>query len=312
MQQRFLGSTGLAISTIGLGTLTWGRDTRPEEARAIWKAFADSGGNLIDTSPTYGEGQAEATIGELLTHDFPRSETILISKGGFFQNEGRLRAANNRNAILNSLDASLKALKTDYLDILLLSRPDPHTPLAESLAAIEIAVKSGRVRYFGLANFPVWDTASAWQLSQQLSLPLATVSAEYSLLNREVETQLLPALEANGIGFIGWSGLARGVLTGKYRHGTPPDSRGASSTLAGFVTPYLGREANAVVEGVMTAAKGLDYAPWDVALQWALSQPAVSSILVGPRTELQAQQILSGVELTVPPQILEALDQISV
>lgn len=311
MQQRFLGSTGLAVSTIGLGTLTWGRDTPLAEARAIWAAFAETGGNLLDTSPTYGEGQAEATIGKLLSSDFDRSETILVSKGGFFSRGGRLRAANNRNAILNSLDSSLRVLGTDYLDILLLSRPDQYTPLEESLAAAEVAVRSGRVRYLGVANFSVWDTAAAWYLSQQLGIPLATVSGEYSLLNRQAESQLLPALEANGIGFIAWSGLARGVLTGKYRHGTPPDSRGASSTLAGFVAPYLNSEGAAIVEGLLTAAKGLDYAPWDVALQWALAQSAVSSVLVGPRTELQAQQILSGVDLTVPVQILDALDQIS-
>lgn len=299
------------MSSLGLGTLTWGRDTPVEEARQIWASFIEAGGNVIDTSPTFGEGQAQAVIGSLLTSDFSREETILVSKGGFVSTGGRLRGANHRNAILGSLDATLQQLGTSYLDVLLLSRPDPHTPLEETLAAVNIAVSSGRVRYVGVANFGAWDAAAAYYLSKELKLPFACLSAEYSLLNRLAETEILPAVAAAGLGFIAWSGLARGVLTGKYRHGTPADSRAASATLAGFVEPYLNVGSTAIVEGVLTAAKGLDLAPSDVALGWALSRPEVSTVLVGPRTELQASQIFSGADTVLPEAILQALDDIS-
>ncbi|EEH64069.1 oxidoreductase, aldo/keto reductase family protein [Gleimia coleocanis DSM 15436] len=312
MQQRFLGSTGLPVSSLGLGTLTWGRDTSLDEARQIWRVFNEFGGNLLDTSPTYGEGQAESVIGSLLASDFSREETILVSKGGFYSAEGALRAGNHRNAVLNSLDRTLKALGTDYLDVYLLSRPDVDTPLEESLAAVDVALRSGRIRYFGISNFSTWDTATALAYSRSaMSAPLAVVEGEYSLLNRQAELELLPALEANNVGFIAWSGLARGVLTGKYRHSTPSDSRGASPTLAGFVQPYLGADSVPVVEALMTAAKGLELAPWDVALAWLQAQPGVTSALVGPRTEIQAQQLFSGADLTVPGLILQALDEVS-
>lgn len=312
MQQRFLGSTGLPVSSLGLGTLTWGRDTSLAQAREIWRSYTDFGGNLIDTSPTYGEGQAETVIGALLASDFPRDEVVLISKGGFYTHEGTLRAANHRNAILNSIDRSLKALGTDYLDVFLLSRPDGQTPLEESLAAVEVALRSGRIRYFGISNFSTWDTATALAYSQfEMSAELALVEAEYSLLNRRVEKEMLPALAASGVGFVAWSALARGVLTAKYRHATPPDSRGASPTLAGFVQPYLKAASLPLVEALITAAKGLDLAPWDVALAWIQAQPGVSSALVGPRTQLQAQQLFSGADLTVPSLILQVLDEIS-
>lgn len=306
-----MGNTGLTVSALGLGTLTWGRDTTIAEAEEIWRLFQEAGGNVLDTSPTYGEGQSETTIGELLTSTFDRNQTVLVTKGGYRETSEGLAFSNSRNALLQSIDRSLNRLQTDYIDVFLLQRYDRDTPIEETLATLDMALRSGRIRYFGVSNLSAWQTAEIYYLSRQLSSPLAVVEAEYSLLQRGVERELLPALQTHSIGFMAWSALARGVLTGKYRHSTPADSRAASPQLAAFVAPYLSDQAAKVVEAVFATAQGLDVTAIDVALSWLTGQDRVHSALVGPRTAHQMKQILDGIDFQLPPPLVDALTDVS-
>ncbi|MDO5048257.1 MAG: aldo/keto reductase [Actinomycetaceae bacterium] len=312
MRHRLLGNTGLQVSPIGLGTLTWGRDTTLSEAEDIFNEFLAIGGNLIDTSPTYGEGAAESTVGEVLQQaQASRDDVVIVTKGGFVPAADGNRFSASKNALLGSIDRSLRALQTDYIDVYLLQRPDPMTPIEETLSTLDIALRSGRIRYIGIANHSAWDTAQMHFLAQQLSTPLAAVSAEYSLLQRGVERELLPGVQKAGLGFIAWSALARGVLTAKYRHSTPPDSRAASPILSGFVQPYLTERHSGIVEAVLATANGLDTSPTTVALAWLKNQPRVTSALVGPRTGLQMKQIAEGAHFVLPQPLVDALNDVS-
>lgn len=307
-----LGNTGLKVSPVGIGTLTWGRDTTVTEAENIWNTAVEAGINLIDTSPTYGEGNAESTVGTVLeATGTARDDVVIVTKGGYIPSETRFRYSASKSAILSSIDRSLEALKTDYIDVYLIARPDSETPFEESLEALSMALRSGAIRYIGVSNFSAWDTAKVHFLAKEFGTKLATVSAEYSLLQRGVERELLPGLRRDTIGFIAWSALARGVLTGKYRHTTPPDSRAASPILSGFVQPYLSNEYSAITEAVLAAASGLDVSATTVALAWLTSQPGVTTALVGPRSELQAKQIAGGMQFALPQPIIDALNEVS-
>ncbi|WIK64993.1 aldo/keto reductase [Gleimia hominis] len=309
MQQVRLGSSGLQVSNFGLGTLTWGQDTTEDEATRILHAYADAGGTTIDTAPTYGGGESEATLGNVLAQDFNREDFTLITKGGF-ANHPHWRHSNARGTLLASIDRSLKHLQTDYIDLFLLQGSDAHAPIEETLSAIDIAARTGRVRYFGVSNMSAWDTAEVFYLARQLSIPMSAVEAEYSVLRRGVERELLPACKRHGIGFIAWSALARGVLTGKYRHATPADSRGASPLLAGFVQPLLTEQNASAVEGVFAAAKGLDASPIEVALGWLKAQTGVTCSLIGPRTEIQMQQVAAGLDFELPQPLVQAVSDL--
>ncbi|MDO5034685.1 MAG: aldo/keto reductase [Actinomycetaceae bacterium] len=312
MRHRPLGNTGLQVSPLGIGTLTWGRDTTVSEAENIWNVAKEAGINLIDTSPTYGEGVAESTVAQVLeATGTGRDDVVITTKGGYVPAGEGSRFSASKNAILGSIDRSLQALQTDYIDLYLIARRDPQTPIEETLSALDIALASGKVRYIGISNHSAWSTARAHFIGQQLGVPLAGVSAEYSLLARGVERELLPGLKQENLGFIAWSGLARGVLTAKYRRSTPADSRAASPILSGFVEPYLKDEYAGIVEAVLAAANGLDVPATTVALSWLTSRAGVTSALVGPRTEVQAKQIAEGMQFALPQLIVDALDEVS-
>lgn len=305
MEWRQLGETGLRLSSVGLGTMTWGRDTDEHEAAEQFRVFLDAGGSLIDTAPTYADGAALDIIGSLLG-DVDRDEVVLAVRSGVAH--GRIDAS--RGALLSSLDAALRRLGTDHLDVWMVQAPDPNTPVAETVSTLTAAVSSGKVRYVGLANH------RAWQIAQVATLldagpGLACAQAEYSLLNRRVEAEVVPAATALGVGVIGWSPLGRGVLSAKYRHSVPADSRGASPHLRGFVEPYLSADARKVVEALATAADGLGRAPVEVALAWARDAPGVSSVVVGARTPAQLRGTLAAVDFTLPEQIRDVLDEVA-
>src|SRR3954468_14799856 len=233
MQQRPLGRSGLAVSRLALGTMTWGRDTDPDDAAGQLKFYLEAGGTLIDTADVYGDGDAESVIGSLLDHLVPRDEVVIATKAGLTPH-GYRRRDGSRGNLLRSLDASLRRLGTDYVDLWQVHGHDAATPLEETLAALDHAVNSGRVRYVGVSNFAAWQTARAatWQVAYPSRAPIVAAQMEYSLLERGIERELLPASAALGFGVLAWSPLGRGVLTGKYRNGRPLDSRGASAALA--------------------------------------------------------------------------------
>jgi aryl-alcohol dehydrogenase-like predicted oxidoreductase len=315
MQQRFLGRTGLKVSRFALGTTSWGQDTDEYEARDQLAAFVDAGGTLLDTAASYGEGRSESLVGELLRDTVDRDDVLIATKAGFGRADkcrGRLRDT-SRGTMLRTLEESLSRLDVDHVDLWQVHIWVDEVPLEETLAALDAAVSSGRARYIGVSSYSGWQTAQAatWQRAWPGRAPLASTQVEYSLLNRGVEREVLPAASALGLGVLAWSPLGRGVLTGKYRSGTPADSRAASPHLRGFVEPYLDAASGQVVEAVCKAAEGLALSPVEVALAWLRDRPGVTAPILGARTAAQLRGALSAEDVTLPGAIVEALDDVS-
>ena len=313
MQQRSLGATGLKVSRLGLGTMTWGRDTDEHEARDQLIAFAEAGGTLLDTAAGYGDGASEELIGTLIGDVVDRDEIVLATKAGISRRTGERVTNTSRGHLLTSLDASLKRLGVDHVDLWQVHVWTDETPVEETLSALDLAVSSGRASYVGVSNYTGWQTAQAatWQRAVPGRTPLASTQVEYSLLNRSVEHEVVPAALALGLGVLPWSPLGRGVLTGKYRTGTPSDSRGATEHFARFVGAYLDDRGRGIVEAVARAADGLGWSALEVALVWVRDRPAVTAPIVGARTAAQLKGALGIEELTLPAEIVDALDDVS-
>ncbi|GAA2592154.1 aldo/keto reductase [Streptomyces axinellae] len=328
MELRHLGRTGLRVSRIGLGTLNWARGSdehasggrgahfeHEENAAGQLKAFWEAGGNLIDTADVYGDGEAEYLLGRLMHDLVPRRDLVIATKAGSVPDPDR-RIDCSRGHLLSALDASLERLGTDHVDLWQVHAFDPCTPLDETLHALDTAVASGRARYAGVTGFSGWQLAkaAAWQLAAPgPRTRLAAAQLEYSLLQRGIEREVLPAALDLGIGLLPSSPLGRGVLTGKYRQPGPPPagSRGACERLAPFVEPYLDEAAGRVVDAVSIAADGLALPPLQVALAWVRDRPGVVAPLVGARTAQQLTAALSVEGLTLPEEIRAALDDVS-
>ena len=313
MQQRSLGATGLKVSRLGLGTMTWGRDTDEHEARDQLISFAEAGGTLLDTAAGYGDGASEELIGTLIGDVVGRDEIVLATKAGISRRTGERVTNTSRGHLLTSLDASLKRLGVDHVDLWQVHVWTDETPVEETLTALDLAVSSGRASYVGISNYTGWQTAQAatWQRAVPGRTPLASTQVEYSLLNRHVEHEVVPAARALGLGILPWSPLGRGVLTGKYRGGTPSDSRAATEHFASFVNTYLDERGRGIVEAVARAADGLGWTPLEVALVWVRDRPGVTAPIVGARTAAQLQGALGVEELTLPSEIVDALDDVS-
>ncbi len=311
MEQRKVGKSGLTVSRLGLGTMTWGRETESDDAAAQLTAFVEAGGTLVDTANVYNDGDSETLLGTLLDKLVPRQSVVLATKAGISPGTPSGRDC-SRGHLLSALDASIRRLGTDYLDLWQIHAWDDGTPLDETLSALDIAIASGRVRYAGVSNFSGWQTAAA-ATSQMAHGRNAIVAnqIEYSLLARDAETEVVPAALHSGIGLLPWSPLGRGVLTGKYRDGTPADSRGASAHRQPFVGRFLNERSAGIVEAVATAADGLGVSPLAVSLAWVRDRPGVVAPIVGARTVGQLVSSLQTEELTLPPEINHALTDVS-
>jgi aryl-alcohol dehydrogenase-like predicted oxidoreductase len=313
MEKRTLGNSGLKVSRIGLGTMTWGRDTDEHEAADQLRSYLDAGGSFLDTAAVYGDGDSERVIGGFIDSLVARDEITIATKAGISIKSGERIIKNSRSSLLGDLDASLNRLGVDHVDLWQIHSWDESTPLEETLSAIDYAVSSGRAMYVGVSNFAAWQLARAATIQNPFfgKATLASIQSEYSLLNRSVESEVLPAATAVGCGVVAWSPLGRGVLTGKYRSGTPSDSRAASPHFSAFVTPFLDARSRGIVEAVAVAAEGLGYSPIEVALSWVRDQPGVASALVGARTGAQLRGILTVEEIELPDQVRSALNDIS-
>jgi aryl-alcohol dehydrogenase-like predicted oxidoreductase len=312
MEQRYLGASGLKVSRLALGTMTWGRDTDEHESRDQLGAFLEAGGTLIDTAAGYGDGAAEELLGHLLPELASREDVVLCTKAGISRRTGERVVDTSRRAMLFALDASLTRLGTDHVDVWLAHTWSDEVPLEETLSALEVAVSSGRARYAGISNYCGWQSARAATLvTTDGAAPLVANQVEYSLLSRGVEAEVVPSALAHGLGVMAWSPLGRGVLTGKYRTGTPADSRAASPHFASFVERYLDERARGIVDAVVTAADGLGCSPAEIALAWVRDQPGVTAAVVGARTAAQLRGTLTSEDVELPEQIREALDEVS-
>jgi aryl-alcohol dehydrogenase-like predicted oxidoreductase len=313
MEMRRAGKSGLSLSRLGLGTMTWGRDTDTHEAADQCRAFIEAGGNFLDTSPIYGDGDAERVIGGMIGTLFERDEVVIATKAGIQLINGEKIVNNSRQSLILELDKSLARLGTDHVDLWQVHGWDFNNPLDDTLSALDYAYTSGKARYVGISNFSGWQSSRAITLQELhgMKAPIVTLQNEYSLLNRAVESEILPCVDDLNVGFLAWAPLARGVLTGKYRTGIPSDSRAAAPHFMRHVEPYMNDRSARIVEAVSVAAEGLGFAPLEVAIAWVRDNPLVTSSIVGARTGAQLRGILKSEEIALPQTIREVLDEVS-
>ena len=313
MEKRRAGKSGLSLSRLGLGTMTWGRDTDEHEAADQCRAYLDAGGNFLDTAALYGDGDSERLIGGLIGALFKREEVVIATKAGVSIQNGERSVSTTRQSLMAELDRSLSRLGTDFVDLWQVHTWDATTPLDDTLSALDWAYTTGRARYVGVCNY------SGWQSSRVITgqgltpgrAPIATLQNEYSLLNRDIESEVLPCAIALETGVLAWSPLGRGVLTGKYRNGTPSDSRGASPHLSAFVEGYMDPQSRRIVDAVAVAAEGLGYAPLEVALAWVRDTPGITSAIIGARTGAQLRGDLRSEEVQLPEVVRRALADVT-
>ena len=311
MLTRQLGRSGLTVSRVGLGSLTWGVEVDEEGARDQLAVFLEAGGTLVDTAHSYGDGAAETILGGLIGSVADRDDIVLVTKAGLGRRADERILDVSRRALLRDLDESLQRLGTDHVDVWLAHGWSDDVPLRETLGALEYAVSSGRARYVGVAGYAGWQAARALSLLDAARIPLLLNEIEHSLLHRDGEHEVLPAALSLGFGVLAGAPLGRGILTGKYRGGIPPQSRASSRVFPGFFERYLDERAMAITDAVVTAARGLDVPPAHVALAWARDTPGVTSVVVGARTVGQLQAALASEELELPGPVREALDDVS-
>jgi aryl-alcohol dehydrogenase-like predicted oxidoreductase len=293
--------------------MTWGRDTDTHEAADQARAYIEAGGNFLDSASHYGDGDAERVIGGLIGTLFKREDIVISTKSGMSYESGVTKIDASRPALMTALDQSLARLGTDHVDLWQVLVWDEKVPLEDSLSALDWAYTSGRARYVGISNFNGWQSARAISLQEANSAkaPVTSLQNEFSLLARRVEDDVLDCAINLDRGFIAWSPLGRGVLTGKYRNGVPADSRAATPHFAPFIEPFLNERSRRIVEAVSVAAQGLGYSPLEVALAWVRDFPGVTSAVVGARTGAQMRGILVSEEIELPDVVRSALNEVS-
>ena len=299
MKYRQLGSSELRVSEISLGSwLTYGLGVEAEKARACLDAALNTGMNFIDTANIYGRGAAETFLGDALA-DRPRDSYVLATKLYFPMTDADRGLS--RGQIEKQLDASLKRLKTDYVDLYQCHRYDEDTPLEETMEALSAAVRSGKTRYIGFSEWPVERIKAAIDISGVE--PFVSSQPQYSLLWRKPEQEVIPVCEANGISQIVWSPLGQGVLTGKYSpEAKPPaDSRAASHEMGGFMDRLMQPKVLEAVQRLKPLAQqaGLNLAQFSLA--WVLNQPNIASAIIGASRPEQVEENAAASGATVDP-----------
>lgn len=311
MRYTVFGSTGLRVSQLALGTgnfgTGWGHGADPDTSKAIFDAYAEAGGNFIDTADVYQFGQSEELLGSLL--EGQRENFVLATKftRGAVPNADRLVTGNSRKAMVASLEASLGRLKTDRIDIYWVHYPDHVTPAEEIVRGFDDLARAGKILYAGLSNFPAWQLARTVTLAELgHSVPIAAAQFEHSLVHREPEADLFPASEALRLGVVTWSPLGGGMLTGKYRKG----EKGRAEGLGGRVfQPENSAQRTQILDTVLAIAAELGASADQVAIAWAGTHGAVP--MIGPRSLAQLNSNLGALALKLSAEHLDRLDTIS-
>ena len=299
------------MSRLALGTMGWGASTPVEDAGDHLKIYLDAGGDFVDTAHGYANGASEEALGTMLSDLVPRDDLVICTKAGISRRTGTRVVDTSRRTLMHQLDTSLQRMGTPYVDLWLVHAWSDDTPLDETLSALEWAVTSGRARYVGVSNYSGWQAAHAATLMSASRVPLVANEIEYSLLNRIPEDELVSAAQALGFGLLPWSPLGRGVLTGKYRHGIPADSRAASREFTGLAGLTLTEESGQIVDAVAIAARGMNVSPAEIALAWVRDRPGVVAPIVGARTSAQLRTALASEDLELPTELVQALDDVS-
>lgn len=319
MEYRLLGRSGCVVSTLSLGTMTFGQEADEATSIAQLDAFMEAGGTLIDTADVYAGTESESIIGRWLSSapTDVREQVVLATKGRFPTGDGPNDLGLSRRHLSTALDSSLRRLQVDTVDLYQVHAWDPLTPLEETLRFLDDAVSAGKIRYVGLSNFTGWQLQQAVDLAEfhGWSVPVS-LQPHYNLLGRELEWEIVPACEANGLGILPWSPLAGGWLTGKYR----PDERPTGASRLGEdpdrgLEAYDRRSADQrtwdVIEAVRQIADDRGISMAQVALAWVADRPQVTSVILGARTLEQLTDNLSAAGLHLEEEETALLDRVS-
>lgn len=310
-----LGNSGLRVSPLCLGTMTfgmdWGWGSTVEESHKILKRYIDLGGNFIDTANVYTNGHSEVIIGDFITRKgFRRDQLVVATKffGSLYQGDPHA-GGTSRKSIHTALDASLRRLNTDYIDLYWMHCWDKFTPIEETMSTLDDLVRAGKIRYIGFSDTPAWKTAQAQMIAKFRGWsPLIALQIEYSLMERTVEGELIPMALELGMGVTPWSPLKGGVLTGKFTR----ENRGKTDPGRGeWVTSALNEETYKVVDELIAVSKELGETPARVALAWVQSRPGVVSSIIGARTMEQLEDNLGALNVKLSPEQLERLNAVS-
>jgi aryl-alcohol dehydrogenase-like predicted oxidoreductase len=314
MNYRTLGGTGIEVSVHCLGAMMFGAIGNPDHAdcAAIIHAALDQGINFIDTADMYSAGESETIVGRAL--EGRRDEVVLATKVHFPMGEGRNRGGNSRRWILAEVEESLRRLRTDWIDLYQIHRPDPGTDIEETLGVLTDLVRQGKIRAFGCSTFPADQITEAYYVARQRGLhQFRTEQPPYSLLARGIETAVLPACQRYGMGVLVWSPLAAGFLSGRYRQGRTIDlSAGRPGLQRWLFDPESPETAAklAAVEQFARLAADLGCTLPELAVAFTVAHPAVTSVITGPRTMEQLDSLLKGASLALDDAVLDRIDEI--
>jgi len=318
MKKRLLGRSGTVVSDVALGTMTFGAEADEAESHAMLDAFASAGGTLIDAADVYSGGESERIIGRWLSANPEQAESMVIAtKGRFPMGADANQQGTSRRHLRRAIEQSLQRLNIDHIDLFQLHAWDPLTPLEETLASLDEAIRAGRISYWGVSNFTGWQLTKAVHLAaaRGMDAPI-TIQPQYSLLSREVEFEIVPAALDAGVGILPWGPLAGGWLTGKYRREQAP----TGVTRLGE-NPDRGMEAYdrraaeertwTVLEALHAVAAEHAAPPASIALAWLQTRPGMTSVILGARTVSQLEQNLAAGALELTPAQVTHLDDAS-
>jgi len=316
---RTLGRTGLRVSPIGLGVMTYGWGADKPASRAMFDLYREHGGNFFDTADMYANGESETWLGEFVQDTRSRDELVIATKFTFNAQPGNPNAGGNgRKNILRALEGSLRRLKTEFVDLYILHAWDRVTPVQEVMSTLNDLVRAGKVRHIGFSDVPAWYAARAQTFAEAHQYePLASLQLEYSLISRNLEREHLPLAAETGISLVPWSPLASGFLTGKYRRvdgkivgaGRVVQTKDSGNPV---LEKFAKREKNwDVLDALLQAAKQIGKEPAEVALAWVMGRPRVTSILVGATRKDQLELNLRALSLKLPAEIEQRLTQVS-
>jgi aryl-alcohol dehydrogenase-like predicted oxidoreductase len=322
MEYVTLGRSGLKVSRACLGAMNFGPaggfGVDEATARPIIDGFLDAGHNLIDTAGNYNHGQSEEIVGRAVRGK--RDAVVVATKGFMPQGPGPNDRGLSRVHLTRALDASLRRLGTDYIDLYQCHYPDPDTPIEETMATLDGFVRAGKVRYLGCSNFTASQIVEAqWAAERLGGSPFISLQPQYSLIARAIEAEILPVCAHHGLGILVWGPLGGGLLAGRYHRGDDPqpDTRVGRLLASGdprarqWASSQLTDRNLTIAEEVGKVAAELDTTPAAVALAWVRSQPSVTSVIIGPRTVEQLQHNLTGLELELPAEVVSRLDKAS-
>jgi aryl-alcohol dehydrogenase-like predicted oxidoreductase len=311
MELRNLGKSGLRVSAVGLGCNNFGGRIDLEASRRVVDKAIELGITLFDTADAYGNrGGSETILGQLLGER--RKDIVLATKFGLPMDDGGVLSGASRRYVIGAAEASLRRLKTDWIDLYQLHRPDPRTPIEETLRALDDLIAAGKVRYIGASNLPGWQISDAAWTSQVGGLNhFISAQDEYSLVKRDIERELLPAIDHHGLGLLPYFPLASGLLSGKYRHGAPLPEGARLTKTQGLADRYL-TEANWLrVEKLRGFAEARGHSLLELAFSWLAANKHVSSVIAGATKPEQVEQNVAAIRWTLSADDLAEIDRLS-